>query len=488
MFETAELGRKLDKDEYEAAVPGLRTDLLRVQKQLNDADFPVVILVNGVDGAGKGDTVNLLYEWMDARYLFTRAFGSPTEDERERPLYWRFWMSLPRKGRIGIFFGSWYTNPVLQRTYGKLDDDQLGAAMRRANTFEKALVDDGALVIKLWFHISKKQQKKRFKSLEKSPETSWRVSKTDWKHHKLYDDFRAVCTRALRETSTGEAPWTIIEGTDERFRHVSVARHIIERIDQRLAAPTPSRPPPPNPDVPDPVTILDSLDLSKQLDKKDYEEALAQEQARLNKLSRKITKKRLGVIVAFEGWDAAGKGGAIRRMTHALDARQYRVIPIAAPTDEEKAHHYLWRFWRHLPRLGRFTIYDRSWYGRVLVERAEGFASEAEWMRAYKEINDFEEQLVDHGIVLVKYWLHIDADEQLRRFRERETLPWKQYKITDEDYRNRGKMNLYEQAASDMVARTSTEFSPWTLVEANDKRYARVKVLRTACDRIEAVL
>jgi polyphosphate:AMP phosphotransferase len=488
MFETAELGRKLDKDEYEAAVPGLRTDLLRVQKQLHDADFPVVIVVNGVDGAGKGDTVNLLYEWMDARYLFTHAFGKPTEDERERPPYWRFWMSLPRRGRIGIFFGSWYTDPILQRTYGKHDDDQLDATMRRVNAFEKALADDGALVIKLWFHISKKQQKKRFRSLEKSPETSWRVSKTDWKHHDLYDDFRAVCTRALRETSTGEAPWTIIEGTDERFRHVTVARHIIERIDQRLAAPTPSRPPPPNPDVPDPVTILDSLDLSKKLDKKNYEEALAQEQARLNKLSRKIAKKRLGVIMAFEGWDAAGKGGAIRRVTHAIDARQYRVIPIAAPTDEERAHHYLWRFWRHLPRLGRFTLYDRSWYGRVLVERAEGFASEAEWMRAYKEINDFEEQLVDYGIVLVKYWLHIDADEQLRRFREREALPWKQYKITDEDYRNRDKMNLYEQAASDMVARTSTEFAPWTLVEANDKRYARLKVLRTACDRIEAAL
>ena len=194
------------------------------------------------------------------------------------------------------------------------------------------------------------------------------------------------------------------------------------------------------------------------------------------------------MILALEGWDAAGKGGAIRRVTHALDARMYRVIPIAAPTDEERAHHYLWRFWRHLPRLGRITIYDRTWYGRVLVERAEGFASEAEWMRAYKEINEFEEQLTEHGIVLVKYWLHISADEQLERFKERETAPWKQYKITPEDYRNREKMNLYEQAASDMIARTSTEFSPWTLVEANDKRYARIKVLRTLCDRLDAAL
>ncbi|MEB2311996.1 MAG: polyphosphate:AMP phosphotransferase [Sorangiineae bacterium] len=488
MFETAELGRRLGKEEYEEAVPGVRTALLRVQKALADADFPVLILVNGVDGAGKGDCINRLHEWMDARYLDTRAYAPPTEEERQRPPYWRFWMWLPPRGRVGIFFGSWYTKPILDRAYGTTNDRELDAELVRVNAFEAALVADGALVIKLWFHVSREQQKRRFEELQSSKGTRWRVKKRDWRHHALYDSFRRICARTLRQTSTGSAPWTLVEGTDARHRDVFVARHIVERIDQRLTAPVAERALAPSASVQNPETILDTLDLSRSLPKPDYERELAALQARLNRLSRKMPKRQVGAILAFEGWDAAGKGGAIRRITHALDARSYRVIPIAAPTDEERAHHYLWRFWRHLPRLGRLTIYDRTWYGRVLVERAEGFASEAAWMRAYKEINDFEEQLVEHGIVLVKFWLHISADEQLRRFQERERAPWKKYKITPEDYRNREKMTLYELAASDMIARTSTEFARWTLIEANDKRYARVKILRTLCEKLEAAL
>ena len=201
-----------------------------------------------------------------------------------------------------------------------------------------------------------------------------------------------------------------------------------------------------------------------------------------------MARQRRSATLVFEGWDAAGKGGAVRRVVQAMDAREYRIIPVSAPTDEEKAHHYLWRFWRHLPRLGGTTVYDRSWYGRVLVERVEGFASRAEWMRAYQEINDFEEQLVDFGIVLIKFWLHISNEEQLRRFREREEMPWKRHKITPEDYRNREKWAEYELAANDMIGRTSTEYAPWTLVEGNDKRFARVKVLETVVERLAADL
>jgi polyphosphate kinase 2 (PPK2 family) len=240
--------------------------------------------------------------------------------------------------------------------------------------------------------------------------------------------------------------------------------------------------------LPDPTTILDQLDLTSNLDKAKYERELEHWQGKLARLSRKIARAKRGAILVFEGWDAAGKGGAIRRITRALDARQYRVIPIAAPTDEERAHHYLWRFWRHLPRLGKFTIYDRSWYGRVLVERVEGFAHEREWMRAYKEINDFEEQLVESGIVVVKFWLHISREEQLRRFEARERESWKQYKIGPEDYRNRAKTNAYEAAANDMIGRTSTEFAPWVLVEAEDKRFGRVKVLRETVEHLSAAL
>jgi polyphosphate kinase 2 (PPK2 family) len=235
-------------------------------------------------------------------------------------------------------------------------------------------------------------------------------------------------------------------------------------------------------------TILDHVDLSRTITAKSYDRLLKKHQRRLYELTWHAKKKQRSTIAVFEGWDAAGKGGAIRRLTAAMDARLYKVISVASPSDEEIAHHYLWRFWRHLPRAGYVTIYDRSWYGRVLVERVEGLATEEEWQRSYQEINDFEEQLHEHGIILSKFWLHIDKDEQLRRFREREKTPWKEYKITDEDWRNREKWDDYRDAVNDMVAHTSTEYAPWILMPANDKRLARVEVVKTVCRRLEAVL
>jgi polyphosphate:AMP phosphotransferase len=489
MFETAELGRKLSKDEYRARVPELRTQLLEMQRNVHRAgDFSVLVLVNGVDGAGKGEVIQLLNDWMDTRNLQTIAFSAPTEEERHRPPYWRYWMSLPPRGTIGIFAGAWYTESVLRRVYGEIDDAELGAALQRIYAFERALADDGALLVKLWLHVSKKEQRKKLTKLEEQPDTAWRVSKLDWKHARLYDEFRRVCERVIRVTSTGATPWSVVESTDPRYRNVSVAEELLGAIQRRLARPSLDPPKPPAPVTEDPVTILDSVDLTTRLERDAYRSELERLQGELNRLGRRANRARTGTIVVLEGADAAGKGGAIRRITAALDARQYRVIQIAAPTDEERARHYLWRFWRHLPRLGRFTIYDRSWYGRVLVERVEGLAREAEWMRAYKEINEFEEQLVEHGIVLVKLWLQISDAEQLRRFQEREQTPWKQYKITDEDYRNRAKSHAYEAATNEMIERTSTDYAPWMLISAEDKRSGRVQVLRTLCDRLGAAL
>jgi polyphosphate:AMP phosphotransferase len=488
MFETAELGRKIAREQYKEKVPTLRTQLLEVQDQLSRAGFSVLIVVGGVDGAGKGEVVNLINEWLDARLIDTMAFDEPSDEENHRPPYWRYWMALPARGRIGLFTGAYYTQPIIGHAVGRDSDAELGAALARANAFEKALADDGTLIIKLWLHISKEQQKKRFKELEKNPETRWRIGKRDWKHAEHYDAFRRTCERAIRETSTGEAPWLVIDSADRRYRNVAVATHLLERIRSHAADREPAHAPRQESAIEDPDTILDRLDLGLTLSDEVYEHELAALQGRLNRLSQQARRKQIGVTLVFEGADAAGKGGAIRRIMAALDARQARVIQIAAPSDEEKAHHYLWRFWRHLPRLGRFTIYDRSWYGRVLVERVEGFAREREWMRAYREINAFEEQLTEFGIVLVKFWLHISPEEQLRRFEEREAIPYKRHKITAEDYRNRAKANNYEAAANEMVERSSSEYAPWTLVEAEDKRYARVKVLREICDRIEGAL
>lgn len=239
---------------------------------------------------------------------------------------------------------------------------------------------------------------------------------------------------------------------------------------------------------PNQQSLLDSLDLSLKIDKKSYNEELEHYQSKLKKLARLAQQQKRSCIMVFEGWDAAGKGGAIRRITHAIDARNYRVIQVGAPTDEERSHHYLWRFWRHIPRAGKVTLYDRSWYGRVLVERVEGYASVNEWQHAYSEIVNFEEALVHHGILLLKFWLHIDKDEQLKRFQEREQISYKKYKITEEDYRNRDKWDDYQNAVNEMITRTSTRNAPWIMVEGNDKKHARIKILKAYCDKLEAAL
>jgi len=491
MFESAELGHKIDKKTYDKEVPTLREALLNAQFDLaQQAKFPVVILIGGVDGAGKGETVNLLNEWMDPRHIQAHAMGEKSDEEQQRPPMWRFWRALPPKGKIGMFFGSWYTDPIVQRVLKQTKAAQLSQSIEQINHFEKMLTDEGALILKFWFHMSKDAQEKRLKALEKNPKTRWRVTKLDWERFKLYDKFRKVSEHALRETSSAEAPWIVVEGTDARYRSLTVGRILLEALRKRLD--TPSKPrtihvAPIQAPI-DQLDVFDKLNMTLKLDKKKFETELEKYQGKLNLLTRDPRFRKMSVIALFEGSDAGGKGGAIRRITGALDARYYRIIPVAAPTEEERAQPYLWRFWRHIPRTGRVTIFDRSWYGRVLVERVEKFCSEADWMRAYSEINDFEEQLVDNNTVLVKFWLAITKEEQLRRFKEREKTGYKRFKITDEDWRNREKWNDYERAVCDMVDRTSTEIAPWTLVEANDKNFARVKILKTLCQRIEAAM
>jgi polyphosphate:AMP phosphotransferase len=492
MFESAELGHKIDKETYDREVPPLRAALLDAQMDMAKlAKFPVIILVGGVDGAGRGETVNLLNEWMDPRYLQTHGMGDPSDEELDRPMMWRFWRELPPKGRIGIFLGSWYTWPIINRVQGISKTADLDQSLERARRLETMLADEGALILKFWMHLSRDKQEKRLKLLEKDPKTRWRVTERDWEHYKKYDKFRTVGESVIRHTSTAEAPWTIIEGYDPHYRSLTIGKIILDAIRKRLDDANQKisevSAPPPLPSI-DNLNLLKSLDLKQKLDKKTYQNDLEKYQGKLALLTRNPKFKKITVIAMFEGNDAAGKGGAIRRITGALDSRYYNVIPVAAPTEEERAQPYLWRFWRHIPRRGRVTIFDRSWYGRVLVERVEKYCSEADWMRAYSEINDFEAQLVRHNIVVVKFWLAISQEEQLRRFKEREAIAFKHFKITPDDWRNREKWTEYEQAVCDMVDRTSTEIAPWTLVEANDKNFARIKILKTLCAQIEAAM
>jgi polyphosphate:AMP phosphotransferase len=491
MFESAELGHQIDKATYRKAVPVLRSALLDAQYDLKEqGKIPVVVLISGQDGAGKGETINVLYEWMDPRFISTLAFSTPTDEERARPAMWRYWRALPPKGRIGIFAGSWYSDPIHDSIEATLSKFALDQRIDQINRFEAMLVNEGALVLKFWFHLTKDGQRKRLKELEKNPQTAWRVTKWNWDRLKTYDQLQDVAGHVLRMTNTPWAPWIIVEGADDRYRSLTVGQIILDSLKKKLADKTkdvtPVAPPvPPNIDGRD---VLSELDLTQKLSKKAYENELAKWQGKLAELIRHPRFQQRSLICVFEGSDAAGKGGSIRRIGASMDARQYQIVPIAAPTEEERAQPYLWRFWRHIPRQGRVAIFDRSWYGRVLVERVEGFCSESDWLRAYTEINDFEHELAKAGAIVIKFWLQISREEQLKRFKEREKIEFKRFKITEEDWRNRKKWDAYHRAICDMVDRTSTGNAPWTLVEANDKNYARVKIMRTVCERLEAAL
>ncbi len=492
MFESASLKHHIDKSVYRREEPKLREALLNAQFDLSaKKKFPVLIVIGGVEGAGKGETVNLLNEWMDPRQIITSAFDDPTQDERDRPPMWRFWRALPPKGKVGIFFGAWHSDAIVDRVFGKLTDAELDQHISSARRFEKMLSDEGALIVKFWFHLTKKQQRHRLEELAATKDTAWRVTDQEWQYFEKHDKFERIAEHYLRRTSTGEAPWIVVAGSDANYRSLTVGKTLLTAIRERLDDAPKGKPadktPPLLPSV-DKLNVIRALQLEQPFDKKDYAAELDKWQGRLALLSRHKRFKKNGVVLVFEGNDAAGKGGAIRRVTQALDARLYRGISVAAPTEEERAQPYLWRFWRHIPRTGRITIFDRSWYGRVLVERVEGFCSEADWMRAYSEINDFESELCRHEIVVVKFWLAITKEEQMKRFKSRESTSFKRFKITDEDWRNRKKWDLYESAVCDMVDRTSTQRAPWTLVEANNKYYARIKVLKTIVKALEAKL
>ena len=491
MFEAIELGRSISKSEYKAEEEKFRVELLQLQQQLAESNIATLIIVAGVEGGGKGDVVDCLNKWFDSRGIQTHAFWDETDEECERPDYWRYWRRLPPRGSIGIMFGGWYWDPIYQHTGEKIDDAKLDDASSNIKVFERMLQQDGLLIIKFWFHLSKKSFEKQMR--HRREVTRHLPHAGDGKLSRYYNRFLSSAERVIRHTDMAENPWHLIEADNAPFRDLSVARIVVGALSQRLKEEgfverRGAAPPEPIAEEEASNTILDTVDNSRTLARSDYKHQLKKYEERLRQLTWKAYDAKRSTVILFEGWDAAGKGGAIQRLTIPIDARLYRVISIAAPTDEERAQHYLWRFWRHIPRAGYITLYDRSWYGRVLVERVENFAKPREWQRAYQEINEFEEQLVEHGIVLLKFWLQITPEEQLRRFEEREKIAWKQYKITDEDWRNREKWNDYKVAVNEMILRTSTAKAPWNIVAANDKLSGRIEVIKEVCDRLEEAL
>lgn len=494
MFDTAELGQRVSKSQFKERERELRAELLVLQyRTLELARFPVLIDFAGVDGAGKGSTVNMLNKWMDPRWLRTIGYLALTEEERGRPRFWRYWRDMPPKGRIGLYLSGRYSRPLLGRVYGGDDELEFDRRLSEIIRFENTLADDGALILKFWMHLSQAQQEARLRELSADPLRSYQVTDEDWKNHENYHAFISAAEQIITRTNKGGASWNIVEGVDLNYRHLRVGEIVVAELTRYLdlherqsasasSTATPSgavlaksRQP----------TVFDALDLSLSVPKRDYKRKLKKSQARLGELGRKAFEQGVSTVLVFEGPDASGKGGAIRRTVWSLDARTSRVHQFAAPTEEDRAHHYLWRFWRELPRAGYVTVFDRSWYGRVLVERAEGLATEDEWRRAYNEINDFENQIVEHGILLLKFWLHISKDEQLARFKEREKSPYKHWKLTEEDWRNREQWDAYELYGHDVVQYTSTQKAPWILVEGNDKLHTRLKVMKAIIDHLE---
>lgn len=490
MFEYAESDPSISTEEAKRLIPSLRTRLLRAQYGLLERkDRALLVLIGGIDGAGKGDTINLLNDWMDARHIHTMAFAAPTADDQAYPPMYRFWRALPAKGEIGIVFGSGYAPLLREALEKKPDASKLEDLVLTARRYEADLVANGVQVIKLWFHLSKKAQKKRVQSLLANPSTAWKVGPQDRLVNKNFKRMRNAAMRIIEATDAAHAPWIIIPAADENLRSIQTAQAVLGALQRRSVRVPPLHDPAVLPTLKRQRNPLQKIDYSAELAKQDYDVELLHWQNQLAKLVRheKFVNEH-ALVVVFEGSDAAGKGGAIRRITQAIDARQYDIMPVAAPKPFELDHPYLWRFWRHVPRLGRITIFDRSWYGRVLVERVEKLIPTSTWRRGYAEINGFEQQLSHSGIIVVKFWLSITADEQLKRFKERESHPFKQYKLTDEDWRNRRRWKAYEAATADMLVHTDTPAAPWQLVSANDKRHARIEVLKHLVKRIEEVI
>ena len=488
----AKAKQRLPKRTYQNRAQILRAQLVQMQVKLKRAPFKVLLILAGPEGAGRGNLLNTLAEWLDPRGVETFSYHAPTEEEKKRPHQWRFWRSLPGIGRIGLYAGSWYTETLREEARSQLALSHVTQEAERIRDFEKLLADGGTLIVKVWLQISREAQGRRLRTLRAESATAWRVTDEDWHHHRIYDRLAKTARLIRAKTDRPGARWTIINAEDERARDLKVGQLLLARFRQQqkwVARLPPAGAPRTVKSLrPSGLRRLRALPLDQDLSEKDYDPLREKWLGRLNQAVRAALAADRALVFAFEGWDAAGKGGAIRRLTSAIDPRDYNVISVAKPTEEEKHAHYLWRFWRDMPRDGRMAVFDRSWYGRVLVERLEGYCREDEWRRAFSEINDFERELTAHGTIVLKYWLHVSHAEQLRRFREREATAHKRHKMNAEDWRNRRKRGAYEIAVADMLALTDRENAPWHLLPADNKRYARLEVLRAAARQIEAAL
>ncbi|MBQ9484293.1 MAG: polyphosphate:AMP phosphotransferase [Ruminiclostridium sp.] len=488
--------RKIKKSEAGAELEAMQMKLIDLANAAKSAKIPVIITIDGWAAAGKGSQIAKLIKYMDPRFYNVEPIRIPNEQEKRKPWMHRYWMKLPKQGEFLILDGSWFSDNVKSYMHGTIDKETYKRRIADVNTFERQLHDDGYLIIKLFLHITQKEQKKRLEKLAADEYTRWRVDEHDFVNNKNYDKIFKRCEKTLEATNTEAAPWHIIPANDRFTAQYEIMRTVTSAIEGACEAKEKGEPYIMPNDFPlteyEPLKFemvktkkLAAINMNKELTEEQYRAKLKKYQSSLFELQNICYQRKIPVVVAYEGWDAGGKGGNIKRVASSLDPRGYEVKPIAAPEPSELARHYLWRFWTRLENDGHFTIFDRTWYGRVMVEPIEGITPKWRADMAYREMNEFERWLTDWGAVVIKFWINIDKDEQYRRFKERENTPSKQWKITDEDWRNREKWDEYEKAVDRMIKLTSTDFAPWTVIEGNDKKYARIKALKTICDRLE---
>lgn len=494
MLEQVDLSKKMDMNEYEEISEKLKIQLGELQRKAWKMEIPVIVVFEGWHASGMAEIINRFLLPLNPMGFELYTTGKPCVQEEKKPLIWRFWTKIPKKGEIAIFDRSWYRRALLEHFSKNISEKEINNCLNGLTYFERQLADDGHLIIKLFLHISKEKQQNRFEEMQDRGIPLFLAEEEEQDYIKEYDRFLPLIEKMLEKTDITHAPWTIIEADDLDFATTKVMATFIRTVEERIGREEEKgkqediRKPPECLSPTLKTSILESTDLDRSLSGEEYEKMKEDYQQRLRGLQYQLFTQNRPLILVFEGWDASGKGGSIRRLSQALNPRLYRVVPVGVPSDIELTHHYMWRFYNEIPEAGHIAIFDRSWYGRVLVERVENLCESQQWKRAYREINEFEEIMTNYGTIVMKFWMHIDKDEQLHRFKKRENTPHKKWKITDDDWNNRDKWDLYEDAANEMLQKTSTTYAPWTIVESNDKKYSRIKVLRTVVETLEKEL
>ncbi len=479
---------KPNAEELSERLKEARERLQDQQLKIKEHRLPVLVLVEGWGTAGKGRLIGQMIKNIDPRFFKVVSMEAPTEEEKRKPFLCRHFANIPEAGKFGFLDSGWMNDIMRARFYDDMDEQEYTARIDSVKRFERQLTDNGYLVVKLFLHIEKKEQEKRIRRLLSEKDTKWRVSKRDRWQNANYDFCREAFAAYLKETNMPSAPWYIIDAESKKWTELQALEILTEGIDVALSNTATAVPILQNVFPMEKLPLLSEIALDQCMEEAVYKEQLKKLQKRLGELHNRLYRKKVPVIIAYEGWDAAGKGGNIKRITGALDPRGYEVHPIASPEPHEKARHYLWRFWTRLPKTGHIAIFDRTWYGRVMVERLEGFCSENDWKRAYNEINEFEKELCDWGAIVIKFWVQINKETQLERFTYRQNTLEKRWKITEEDWRNREKWDLYETAVNEMIQKTSTVYAPWHILESVDKRYARIKALKIVIEELEKAL